>query len=159
MRSTASPVLGTPSSIKSIRGMLGFPGGKGARSHLTRPVTSYVPLTPLTHGELAGGTHVPQVPPPVTALLGPPPGPPGATKVPEPVSVICEPSLAFADAIPPALVVSGEAGGKFWLMMSQRTCWAWPIATELVAVIHNSVTPIPKSHRFLILMTFSPFTD
>src|SRR6266542_1017936 len=152
MRRIASPVLRVPSPIKSIRGG-GPPGSKGARSHLTRPVTSYVPPPVDVVPSEANVCHVP---PPVAAPDVPPP-PPGATKVPEPVSVICEPSFAFADAMPPGLAVNGAT--KLTLMMSQRTCWAWPMATELVDAIHNSVTPIPKSHRFSILIATSPFIN
>src|SRR5215472_3188876 len=46
-------------------------------------------------------SHEPHIPPPVTAPDAPPP-PAGATKVPEPVSVMVELSSACADANPPA---------------------------------------------------------
>src|SRR2546422_8604558 len=128
----------------------GSAGNVPFSSHRTSPVTSYVPLpveVPVAvelqwHGEVA--LKVSEVPPPVTALEVPPP-PAGATKVPEPVSVIFEQSLALAEAMP-------GGGAPASLTMSQRTWAAWPMATELVAVIHNSVTPIPKNHRFLIFM-------
>src|SRR5713226_3931888 len=149
IRSTTSPVLGTPSSIKSIRAGPP-PGGKGAGSHLTRPVTSYVPFT----HTVPAGLHVFQVPPPVTALFVPSPDPPGATKVPEPVRVIVELSFACADAMPPALVVSG--GTKVWLMISQRTCSAEPCTTGRPTIMHNNTakdtTAIPEIHFALIFM-------
>jgi hypothetical protein len=62
------------------------------------------------------GPLVTQVPPPVTALDVPPP-PAGATKVPEPVSVIFEPSLALEEAFPPAEAVPVA---KSTLIMSHR---------------------------------------
>ena len=77
---------------------------------LTNPVTWYVPLpvrVPL-------GSKVFQVPPPVTSRL---PKLLAALKVPSPVSVIVEPSLAIADANPPALIVPVA---KSLLTMSQR---------------------------------------
>src|SRR5262249_40427641 len=120
MRSTARPVLASPSSMRSVRGG-GPPGGKGAGSQRTRPVTSYVPLT----HTVRAGLQVCHVPPPVVEPFDPSP-PPGATNVPDPVSVIREPSFARAAACPPGRVVNGDAGGKLRLIMSQRTCWAAP---------------------------------
>src|SRR2546427_11435572 len=116
MRSPASPVLRTPASFKSSRGG-GPPGSNGALSHLTRPVTSYVPVAVATPAAL----YVVQLPPPVPAPEVPAP-PPGATNVPSPVRVIFELSLARADACPPELTVNG--GTKLTLTMSHRTCSA-----------------------------------
>src|ERR1700694_170670 len=65
-----------------------------------------------------------QVPPPVTSsgLLG------GGRKVPEPVSVMLEPSSAVATALPPAPNVIGVAARS--LTKSQRTCGAEPAGAE-----------------------------
>src|SRR6266852_9773533 len=87
-------------------------GVPGATTNLSSPVTWYVPL-PVEAPPLANVCHVP---PPVTSS-----GFPGFERnVPEPVSVIFEPSLARADATPPAVTGCGVTL-KSTLMMSHRT--------------------------------------
>src|SRR5919199_1209812 len=79
----------------------------GAGVKVRRVVTLYVPL-PV---EVPVGANVVHVPPPVTSS-----GSPGS-KIPEPVMVIMEPSLAFADPCPPADMTPAV----LTLTMSQRT--------------------------------------
>src|SRR6266849_2697356 len=92
----------------------------GATVKLTKLVTWYVPLAV----DLPLGSKVCQVPPPVTLRL---PKLLAALKVPSPVSVIDELSLAIADACPPALI---EAAAKSMLMMSHRYFWPPALARE-----------------------------
>src|SRR5436189_6234785 len=72
IRKTASPDAGLPSSIVSVR--VAGNGKSNTGSHLTSPVTSYVPLAQTVCVEL----HVVHVPPPSVELFDPGP-PPGAT--------------------------------------------------------------------------------
>jgi len=58
------------------------------------------------------------VPPPVAALDVPSP-PAGATNVPEPVIVICDPSFANAEAMPP-----GCAKGPGTMVIMSHLTWA-----------------------------------
>src|SRR6266849_3714590 len=99
----------------------------GATVKLTKLVTWYVPLAVVPLESM-----VCQVPPPVTSRL---PKLLAALKVPSPVSVIDEPSLAIADACPPALRVPVA---KSTLMMSHR--YFWPAA--LVRVTNRA---LPRS--------------
>src|SRR2546427_10826255 len=107
MRRTASPAL-----VSAGLPMLSFGSGgvPGAGCHRTTPVTRYVPLPVTT----LLASNVVQEPPPV----GSPACPSSTWNVPDPVTVIFEPSLALADAIPPAEAVPVL---KSTLMMSQRT--------------------------------------
>src|SRR6266536_456917 len=114
---------------------------KLANSQLTSRVTVYVPLPLLV---------VVQVPPPVTA--GEPPPLAGATKCPDPVSVIVSPSGAVADAWPPGLM--GVGGIPVVLMMSQRTRSACAPADE-ARVVRNisaaaSVKAVPSPPNHLL---------
>src|SRR5207253_9297916 len=84
----------------------------GARMKLTKRVTVSLPLP--VDPPLA--SKVCHVPPPVTSC-----GLPGFERyVPDPVSVIFEPSLARAEATPPAERVSVA---KLTLTMSHRMWW------------------------------------
>lgn len=76
------------------------------------------------------------------------------TKVPEPVRVLCEPSLASAEASPPALTVFGTTA-KLTLMRSHRTYAAWPKATETVTIIDNSTTVSPAIPLLVICIHVS----
>src|SRR5712691_1505965 len=140
IRRTASPSLsGSEGSMKSVGG-LALPS---PFSHLTSPVTSYVPLPVGTLLEL----KVCQVPPPVAALEVPSP-PAGATKVPDPVNTIFDPSSAKAAATPP-----GREFPPWTLSMSHRTWAAGPTATETLARVENSTTASPENHllsRFML---------
>src|SRR3989442_1947423 len=107
MRRTARPALVSARLPMSSFGSGGVPG---AGSHLTAPVTRYVPLSVTTLLAL----NVIQEPPPVASSSLPS----STLNVPDPVTVIFELSLALADAIPPAEAVPVE---KSTLMMSQRT--------------------------------------
>jgi len=82
-------------------------------------------------------SNVSQVPPPVTAPDGPPLA--GATRVPEPVSLIFRVLgfRALANATPPALTVGGVVK-KLRLTMSQRTCAA---LTDALWSAENAVAP------------------
>src|SRR5712692_5563635 len=139
IRRTASPSLaGCEATMKSVGG-LALPSPS---SHLTSPVTSYVPLPVGTLLEL----KVCQVPPPVAALEVPSP-PAGATKVPDHVNTTFDPSSAKAAATPP--------GRKFppWkLTMSHRTWAACPNATETLARFENSTKAIPETHLLSMFM-------
>src|SRR3989441_4947490 len=131
--------------MKSISGRTALPS---PASHLTSPVTSYVPLPVGTLLEL----KVCQVPPPVAALDVPSP-PAGATKVPDPVNTIFDPSSAKAAATPP-----GRKFPPWTLTMSHRTWAAWPYATETLARTENSRTAIPENHllsRFMLASSIS----
>jgi hypothetical protein len=66
--------------------------GSRCRSRVRVPSPVILPLR----------ANVLEVPPPET-FVGPPPN------VPDPVSVIAEPSLAFAEALPPGETVTGVA--------------------------------------------------
>src|SRR5206468_647249 len=87
----------------------------GVCSHLTSPVTLYLPLEHTVPAAL----HAVQLPPPVASLDVPRP-PAGAMKVPVPVTVILELSLARADATPPGVAVGGVLKSR--LPRSHRTC-------------------------------------
>src|SRR6266446_304966 len=141
IRRIASPsCCGSEGSMRSISGRTALPS---PASHLTSPVTSYVPLPVGTLLEL----KVCQVPPPVAALDVPSP-PAGATKVPDPVNTIFDPSSAKAAATPP-----GREFPPWTLWMSHRTWAAWPNATETLARIENNGTAIPENHllsRFML---------
>src|SRR5260370_36849755 len=82
-----------------------------ARVKLTNPVTSYV-QRPL---ETPKESKVSQVPPPVTSCGLPE----FERKVPEPVSVIFDPSLALAESCPPAGTVPVA---QLTLIRSHRNC-------------------------------------
>src|SRR6266487_4240249 len=126
--------------------MLSFGSGgvPGATVKLTKLVTWYVPL--------AVGLSVCQVPPPVTSRL---PKLLAELKVPSPVSVIDEPSLAIADACPPALKVPVE---KSTLMMSQRYFWPPALACETNSVLPRSIntssTARYSGQNLFIFMSF-----
>src|SRR6266566_5236275 len=123
-------------------------GVPGATVKLTKLVTWYVPLAV----DLPLGSKVCQVPPPVTSRL---PKLLAELKVPSPVSVIDEPSLAIADACPPALKVPVE---KSTLMMSHR--YFWPAAlvrvtnSALPRSINTSSTASPTGQNLFVFMSF-----
>src|SRR5438270_9713394 len=97
--------------------------------------------------------RVSHVPPPVTAWDVP--ALVGATNVPEPVSVIKDPSLAMADAIPP-----GNTSVPWTLTMSQRPWSAAPKAREPVPMTDNNPIAIAHTHRCVVLiLTVLPFAD
>src|SRR5712692_2504546 len=134
--------------------MLSFGSGgvPGATVKLSKLVTWYVPL--------AVGLSVCQVPPPVTSRL---PKLLAALKVPFPVSVIIEPSLAFADACPPALRVPVA---KSTLMMSQRNfvslCEPPALALETNSAAprrSNTGTTASRSDQNLFVFMSFPFHD
>src|SRR5216683_4276359 len=78
----------------------------GATSNLTNAVTWYVPLAL----DAPPASNVCHVPPPVTSSASP------RSNVPAPVTVICDPSLARADALPPG---DTTPVAKLTLMRSQ----------------------------------------
>src|SRR3989441_4040093 len=126
--------------MKSISGRTALPRPS---PHLTSPGRSHVPFRVGTLLEL----RVSRVPPPVAALDVPSP-PAGATKVPDPVNTIFDPSSAKAAATPP-----GREFPPWTLSMSHRTWAAWPNATETLARVENSTTAIPENHllsRFML---------
>src|SRR5919108_111685 len=92
---TAVPFVRVPSSMLSTKPTLAW---ALAGCQLTRPVTLYVPLPPEV---------VVQVPPPSAADEPPPLA--GATKCPDPVSVITSPPGAVAESWPPGLSGRGLA--------------------------------------------------
>src|SRR5579859_4753720 len=111
MVSVATPPLA--SLISPILSTSGMPAGNvvGSRTNETNPVTVYLPF----ETGLSDGSLVAHVPPPVTGSEGPGP------KVPEPVYVIVEPSLADAEKTPPGATVKvSPAALVMKLMMSQR---------------------------------------
>src|SRR5712691_7147204 len=126
----------------------GSGGVPGATVKLTKLVTWYVPLAV----GLLLESKVCQVPPPVTSRL---PKLLAALKVPSPVSVIEEPSLAIADACPPALKVPVE---KSTLMMSHR--YFWPAAlvrvtnSALPRSINTSSTASHTGQNLFVFMSF-----
>src|SRR6266704_7124029 len=135
IRKTAFPLaLSSASPMRSIN-----PGvWTLANSQLASPLTWYVPLPVLTPL-----LNVSQVPPPVTAPDVPPLA--GATKVPEPVSLIFRVFglRALANATPCGLMV---VTGMSTLMMSHRT-WAalaWPSSGERV---NRAIAIAPRLHR------------
>ena len=83
----------------------------GATSNPTSSLTRYVPF-PV---DVPATSKVSHVPPPVTSSSSP------TRNLPEPVRVIFEPSLASAEAIPPAERVPVA---KSTLMMSHRNRWS-----------------------------------
>src|SRR5216684_4626896 len=104
--------------------------------------------------------NVCQVPPPVTALEVPPLS--GATKVPEPVSLIfrpdgADPLIADANASPPALRVGGVVLGFKWTM-SQRTWSACPRTRREPIVSPDTTAKVttvaPKSHLAWVFIFF-----
>src|SRR5215471_13432893 len=110
----------------------------GASSHRTSPLAWYVPVpidAPLP-------SKVSHIPPPVTARDVPSP-PAGATKVPEPVSVIVELSFARADANPPASKTDGEKLVKWTI--SHRMCAAWQKATGVRAVGRGTLVALEQA--------------
>src|SRR5919109_2624050 len=142
---TAVPFVLVPSSMLSTKPTLAW---ALAGCQLTRPVTLYAPLPPEV---------VVQVPPPSAADEPPPLA--GATKCPDPVSVITSPPGAVAESWPPGL--SGPGGIPVVLMMSQRTCSAPPDDAAEANVVRSisaaaTVTTPPTTQNRLLRRMLSP---